>query len=69
MANMMQDVQKKDPKLVAKMMDMIESGVNAVDIGQRLQDEAEKEALEAVEGGPDEEAFAAEIKIIAQALA
>jgi len=65
----MQEIQKKDPKLVAKIIDMVESGVSADDIGQRLQDEREKEELEAVEGPPEEEAFAAEIKIIAQALA
>lgn len=65
----MQDLQQKDPKLVAKIMDMVESGVSPEDIGQRLEEEREKEALEAVEGPPEEEQFAAEIKIIAQALA
>ena len=66
---MMQDIQKKDPKLVAKIIDMVESGVSPDDIGKRLEEEREIAALEAVEGPPDEEKFAAEIKIIAQALA
>jgi hypothetical protein len=69
MSNMMQEVQKNDPKLVAKMIDLLESGVSAEDIGKRLQEDAEKEQLEQIEGPPDEEHFPDEIKLISQALA
>jgi len=63
------DAGRKDPRLVAKLMDLVESGVNPLDIAKTLADEAELAALEELEGPPDEETFAREIKIIAQALA
>ena len=63
------DAGRKDPKLVAKLMDLVESGVNPLDIAKHLEEDAEKAALEAVEGPPEDEIFAREIKIIAQALA
>jgi len=63
------DAGRKDPKLVAKLMDLVESGVNPLDIAKTLAEDAEKAALEELEGPPDEETFAREIKIIAQALA
>lgn len=63
------DAGRKDPKLVSKLMDLVESGVNPLDIAKHLEEDAEKAALEAVEGPPEDETFAREIKIIAQALA
>lgn len=63
------DAGRKDPKVVSRLIDLVESGLNPDEIGKVLEDEAEKAALEEYEGPEEEERFSSEIKIIAQALA
>ena len=68
-AKMNTDAGRKDPTVVSKIIDMVEGGISPENIGKALEEEAELKAIEAVEGPKEDEKFADEIKIIAQALA
>lgn len=62
-------MQSKDPALTQKLMGLVQDGLNPEQIVKCLQAEATQKALEEVEGPADDEVFANEIVIIAQALA
>lgn len=60
---------KKDPKIVAKVMELVESGLGPEQIAARLLEDKEAELLEEEEGPVNErEKFPDAIKMIAQAL-
>lgn len=55
--------------MAAKLMDLIEGGLDPEQIIQHFKKEDEKKALEDVEGDDSDEVFPDEVKIISQALA
>lgn len=59
----------KDPRAVNRLIGLLESGVSPEEAAKKMEFEAEKAALEEVEGPDEEETFTDEIKIISQALA
>jgi hypothetical protein len=59
---------KKDPKIVAKVMELVESGLGPEQIAAKLLEDKEAELLEEEEGPAESEHFPDEIKMIAQAL-
>jgi N-acetylglutamate synthase-like GNAT family acetyltransferase len=60
---------RKDPKAVNQLISMLESGMSPAEAAKRMEFEAEKAAIEEVEGPEEDEVFADEIKVISQALA
>jgi GNAT superfamily N-acetyltransferase len=60
---------RKDPKAVNQLISMLESGMSPAEAAKRMEEEAERAALQEVEGPDEEEEFPDEIKIISQALA
>jgi GNAT superfamily N-acetyltransferase len=69
MTTMMDKVNKKDPAMVARMMDLMQAGVPAEKIARMLEHEVEEKKVLAEEGPSPEEVFPEEILLIAQALA
>jgi len=65
----MQAVNEKDPALQARIIDLIQAGVNPEDIAKRLDDDAREKRLFEEEGPPPSEQFPDEILLISQALA
>lgn len=59
----------KDPQAVNRLIGLLEAGMSPEEAAKKMEFEAEKAALEEVEGPDEEETFTDEIKIISQALA
>jgi GNAT superfamily N-acetyltransferase len=65
----MSNFSRQHPAMAAKVMDLIESGLDPEQIIQKFKADDEKKALEDIEGDSDDEIFPDEVKIISQALA
>ncbi len=69
MQNVRGEAAQKDPRAVNRLIGLLESGLSPEEAAKKMEFEAEKAALEEVEGPDEEETFTDEIKIISQALA